>query len=596
MTIPSVPRAVRLRSDWLVWLIAFGLCLVAVALSEVAPGFTFVWRSLLALMLAILFRQWRIQLLRPDLPPGPGLGSPLDNGTRRLAWVTLAFALVFQATRWLAESGAIRSMPGEDDETYIFLAFQVLGYSRDVPIVFALRPPGWPLIMAVLLQVFGGQQVWVVGVYHRLILALACVAIYLILARFLTQPAAMVGALFSLTLPYNGEMASAAMTDVTYAVLLVLAMAASIESVEAGRPVVWLLLAGALLAIKAMVRLSGIGVVLGFVIAVLWIGRLPLQQRLIRAGLLASPVLASLLALGVYHQSVAGRFVIPTGTGFGILWTYGALLPERPDTLAFTALATLIPEVKPEDAFKSPNHVIAVQYRYVKAGYGDLLDFYGSADAAGKDLVAANRLSYVVQVSRGAIVMLMHPRHGILPPAWRLWRYDLYADDPAYASNPFGDDYPHCPGLSFLDPAWGDRWCEPNRRLRDWLVFEPAGLEDVPNWLTWAAHLLTISLPYRLLGLGWPFIIGIAGFAALAYLFYREPTRWLAVLLGWPALAEFSQHLLAAGGIETRYLLVMHPLYLIATWLALAFLFQNLLASSSGAWLRRSSAAPQNTH
>jgi hypothetical protein len=200
----------RGRAAWL----ASGL------LGIMAIGLTFLWPSLATLwgaglVAAVVGLAWwgDIPWLRADLPLDALTEKPPGNA-RRTALLLLGIALAFQLGRWLAEGGALRTRLGDDDETYVFLAYQVLGIFGAPPL-FALRAPGWPLIISGLVSLFGRREIWAVVLYHRLLLAAFPPLLYLILRRYLRQPVAVLAALLSLAMEYNEVIAAAAMTDLT---------------------------------------------------------------------------------------------------------------------------------------------------------------------------------------------------------------------------------------------------------------------------------------------------------------------------------------------------------------------------------------------
>ena len=54
--------------------------------------------------------------------------------------------------------------------------------------------------------------------------------------------------------------------------------------------------------------------------------------------------------------------------------------------------------------------------------------------------------------------------------------------------------------------------------------------------------------------------------------------RSLAILLFLPLLVEFGLVIVATTGTDTRFLLYLHPTYLIVTWLGLGFIVRKLAA------------------
>jgi hypothetical protein len=149
--------------EWVVWVAAGLILLGGVALSVLARELIQWWGVLVLAGIAALFWWQRRPLTRASD------GDSEQAHQRRIAWLVLGASLAFQVVRWIGEEGALRSKAGDDDEAYVFLAYQLLGLFGGPP-VFALRPPGWPGIVAGLLALFGREAVWSVGLFHRMLL------------------------------------------------------------------------------------------------------------------------------------------------------------------------------------------------------------------------------------------------------------------------------------------------------------------------------------------------------------------------------------------------------------------------------------------
>ena len=536
--------------------------LVAIGLSVALPALTELWGALAFLaVLGISYRR-RVPWLRDDLSPQEPFGRPVKQEVQTVLLV-LGIALASQLVRWLADGGALRSRTGDDDEGYIFLAYQILGYF-DTPPIFALRPPGWPLIISGLVSLFGHRAIWSVGLYHRLLLALFPPLLYLVLRRFVRRPVAITAALLSLTMEYNEIIATAALSDLSYAATSLFLLYALLMTLASERPRRWLIAASLIAVAKTLIRLSGLGVVVAGAVALILLTPGRLARRLGRAAVLVAPTLVAVLGLGFYNQARTGQFGLSTVGSFTLLFHHGPFLSRAPDTPAFRELSRLLPEVPPEYLFRSTGDLWITQYRFTKQGH-TIFDYGDLTDRAARELVFTLPGEYLTRLGEGVIIMLLDPLRGVLPDSWVYY-------PPVPYERVLKDDLPACNIQSTFGADVKTQWCSQHEQLRSWLRFEPPWLSGLPALPQRVAHLLTISLPYRLRLLTWPLYWGLAGFGSLILLLTRPTTRRLAILIGLPLLAEFALTILVTNGIETRYLFYFHPVYLIAVWLTLACL------------------------
>jgi hypothetical protein len=546
-----------------------------------AVGLTFVWPSLATLwgaglVVAVVGLAWwgNIPWLRADLPPDPLTDKPPENA-RRTALILLGIALAFQLGRWFAGGGALRTRLGDDDETYVFLAYQILGTFGSPP-VFALRAPGWPLIISGLLSLFGRREIWAVGLYHRLLLATFPPLLYLILRRYLRQPVAVLAALLSLAMEYNEVIAAAAMTDLTYVASGLIGLYALIQALTTRRPVRWLLAAGLVFALRSTVRVTGLVVLIGSAAAFILIARGSLARRFGQALVLVVPTLAALIGISAYNQATSGHFTFSAAGGISTLNQYVPYLSETPVTPALREAAPLLPELPPEKLFSSSGHTWIAQYRYTASGRGDSFEYGALTSRIVSEVVRARPGEVAVRAMQGVAIMLLDPLRNTLPISWYLWPGQL--DAAQEQENAITENLPACSIQYALGTVVKTEWCAQYDDLRADLNFAPPWLAGMPGFVQRGLHLLTVSLPYRVRQVIWPLYWGIGGFAALAYLFTRREARSLAILLALPLLIEFGLIIVATTGTDTRFLLYFHPTYLIATWLGLGYLVRKLAA------------------
>lgn len=525
-------------------------------------------------VLGVFWRQ-RLRWVRGDIPPEALLGA-VPERARRTALLLFGIALAFQLLRWTVDAGALGSKGGDDDERYIFLAYQILGHFDGSP-VFAYRAPGWPLTIAALLGVFGQHAIWSVGLYQRVLLATLPPVFYLLLGRFLRRPAAVAAALLSLALPYNESIATVALADLSYTAVSLFALYALVPGLAGGRPRGWLAAAGLLMAGRTLLRLTGLGVALASAVALLVAapGRLP--RRLAQAALLAAPAVVAVLLLSGYNAIVSGHFKPGGGGSIAFLGAWASYFSRTPDTPPTREIAALVPEVPARELFRSWETIWIAQYRFTASGRGDAFDFGALADRAALDVVHGQPGEYVAHLANAAVITLLHPFDGVLPRGWR--------NHPLAPSQPprFDRDVPACSLQTVFGAAVKTAWCAQNRALREYLEFRPRWIPRLPAPLLAAGATLTRTLPNRLRLLLPPFSWGMAVAASLLYLLAKPVTRRLAVLLLLPILAElaFPTVILADNSAGARYMLYVYPGYWVAAWLGAAYALEALISRAA---------------
>jgi hypothetical protein len=528
----------------------------------------------IAVGLLLLVSWWRrFPWLRQDRAEGAVPAAPAS--ARRAALGILAVALSFQLGVWLARGATVSDKLGDDDEIYVFLALQLLGFGETPP-VFALRAPGWPLILAGLLRLAGEHAVWIVGLYHRVLLATLPPLLYLILARFLRPSVAATAALLSLALPYNAEWARFALTDVSYTAGAVFVLAAVVAALSARRPLPWLVLGGAVAAGRTLVRMTGLGGAAAVAIALVLVLRGPIGRRAAHAGVFLLPTVCAILALSAYHLAVAGHFRPSMGGGLNFFQSVAARLSQAPDTPALRQLAALRPELSPSQLLHGDAMWVA-QYRFTATGRGDVFDFGVLLDRAMRDLVLAAPGEYARTIGTGALLALAHPREDWIPEAWRRGPVDAPAAPPA-AGGGGGLPDPSCGLQTGLGAAVSDDVCL--RWAARWraLAFQPPALQAALSATPRALHRLVVTLPRQVRKLGWPLYCGLVALAATTWLLVMRATRPLALVLALAALADFAPVILVTGGVVTaRHMLYLQPAFFVAAWLGLAWALEHLL-------------------
>jgi hypothetical protein len=408
-----------------------------------------------------------------------------------------------------------------------------------------------------------------VALYHRLLLATLPPVYALILGRFLRRPVAVLASLLSMTWEMNEIIAGTALTDLTYVALGLLSVYALFRSLTGDCPLIWLAAAGLLAASKTLIRVTGFPI--GLMMGAAWfaLDGSRIGVRFARLGVYIAPLLAVMLGISAYNQATSGHFAPSLGGGITFFTQYGVFFEESPDTPAIREYARLFPDAPPEYALNSGSVWLA-QYRFTASGRGDVFDFGALLSRAVQEMLLAEPGMLLGKAAQGVGVMLLDPLRGSLPSSWLLGR------TPTLHSALDTGIRPSCNVQYAFGAVVEATWCKQYADLRVSAHWRPPWLAEMPGWVRRAAHLLTVSLAYRIRQLLWPFYWGIAAFGCMAVLVTCPPTRRLAVLLGVSLLAEFAMIIAFTNGLETRYLFYLHPTYLILTWLALSLLLDRI--------------------
>jgi hypothetical protein len=460
----------------------------------------------------------------------------------------------------------VSDKPGDDDEGYIFLAYQVLRFF-DAPPVWTFRAPGLPLAIAGLLDAAGRDRIWIVGLYHRLLLAAIPPVVFLALARFLRPGVAAAVALLGLAMGYNDRLATFALTDLSYASLSLFAVLALLKALDHRRPLPWLVLAGGLLAAKTLVRVTGIAVAAGVAVTILLISTGPWSRRAARATVVIGPSLAVLLVVSAYNGVVAGRFRPSMGGSLQFLLSVGPYLGHTPDTPAIRELASLVPEVPARYFLQAAIAPWVAHYRFTANGRGDSFDFGAGGDRAAFEVLSSMPREYAWIAMKTLLIGLVVPTPQWVPARWTEIPWDWYRPR---IENPAVCGLQHSLGAA-VDAAT----CAQNARLRASLGFQPEWLAARPA-VSRLAHGVVRGIRDPLRRWIWPLYWGVGAFAALASLLARGPTRAVALLILVPIAIDFAFASLVVLSIGGRFHVHVHMLYLLAVGLGLAATLDGL--------------------
>ncbi len=485
----------------------------------------------------------------------------------------VAGSLVVQAIFWLSDGGALTDFPG-DEERFIFLAFQILGHFGGVP-AFTVHMPGWPLMIAALLKVFGYESLWIVGIYNRVLLAAMAGATFLILGRFTRRSIAVSVAVLSLTMGYNDRLATFVLTDLPYGAASVFAVAALLPGLASVRAGGWLGLAGLALATKTLLRSTGIlsAVCAAGVVLATTPGRAAGRAR--RALAVLVPVLGAVLVVATYNFGVGEGFRPPRAyTALAALGALGPWFSHTPDTPAVRQFAALVPEVSQQRLLQGAPDVLWVAgYRFIKAGHGDQFALGALAERVLAETLTELRGEYIKGLARASLVGLVYPAHKILLPA-RWWQFPSQPNEGAR----FERDVPACGLQGMFGPWFQDAWCVGFQELRAKLEFRPQwlGAAGTPSGERPLAFRMARNV--RIVAL--PLYSGVSTVAALIYLLCQASMRRAALVIASFIVADVTLLLLFTYIADVdRYLTHVQPLCLVVTSLALVHRLDVMLSS-----------------
>ena len=324
-------------------------------------------------------------------------------------WAILLLAIGFlvQLWLWIQTKGVVGFKVGNDEGTYTFLAYEILGEINSMP-NFDFRSPGWPLTIATLLGIFGVDNYWVIGLFHRLLLALFPMLFFLTLTNFRQKnlPILALLSMGALLLPINRNGAEFATTEVLYDFLQILAFyLISRWNPSPKQKSPWIIaLVFAILLYRTTVRLQSALIYGGIIVvfAILEGIRPGNRGKLLgNAVLRVAPLIVFFIAVGIFNKVQTGTFGLPvlarSPTAFYLARSIDPENFEVPDSPEMNVLWQLIPEV-PKDRMPLsywPNHYVAV-YRAETILGENRLDFQSTViTPATRDYLAANLFQYI---------------------------------------------------------------------------------------------------------------------------------------------------------------------------------------------------------
>ena len=248
------------------------------------------------------------------------------SGAKQDAWwlvgiVVLAFLL--RATVLLVAAGHIERAYAPDTPTYLAPALKLLA-SGLYPADSAWRTPGYPLFLALIYRLGGGQPFLVV-LAQVLLSTLTVFLTYRLGLRLLSRPAALIGTLLLAVSVESITQGFYLLTETLFTTLLAAGLLAWVRAWQEKR-LLWTWVAALLLGLGTLVR--PVAVFFPALLALAWFFRpgLAWLRRLSFAALLLAVYLLSLLPWLVRNQVVLGIPTISTISNYNLLYYNAASL------------------------------------------------------------------------------------------------------------------------------------------------------------------------------------------------------------------------------------------------------------------------------
>ena len=277
---------------------------------------------------------------------------------------------------------------------------------------FAVRKPGYPLMLAAI-GACTGNMTWAAIAVNHLLQALLPLAAYGLGKNLRSRGAGWVAAIFAIAQLQAHVAGGRIMSEALFTVLVSFGLLATVAGLRHRVSLSQLAVAGLLLAAAWLVRSVAVVVVFAAVVCLAWTLRHQRHRAMQACLCLVAPLVAALLLECSLNERLSGTFRPSTGT-------FGQMLMMRtrhvqglpmPETAEARRCLALLPEREPEDAYRA-NEVDTWIARY-RAVHDDGMDDW-QVDAlmrtAGLQMVAANKAAFV-RCSLDAFVRHLLRRH-----------------------------------------------------------------------------------------------------------------------------------------------------------------------------------------
>ncbi len=477
---------------------------------------------------------------------------------RQWLYLVGGLSLIFQLARWLADGGGIAERTGDDDQIYVLLAQQIVGLLEG-PAAFTFRPPGLPSLLAISMWLGGGSSLWLFALIQRLMLATIPLILFLILRPQLSNSvAACASLLFALT-EINEIYPTLALTEITYVFGSVLVIWLLVTYLNASNWW-WLLGAAVVLALRIMLRPTGITSTLAICLA-LALSVEGWRWKFASSALLIIPSVLAAFSIMQLNRAVVGRAIISDLSGLNIILHVGTRVAPLEESKAKQYFEDRLPEATSDEVLAFPDDVYIVRHRAALEGQSASTAYTQQSETLARQIIRHHPDVYAAVVLRRTVAGLLYPREELYPIRWII-------DQNTFPSREYTEPEIECREQIAVTPELFDTICGAADIARAQTTFKPAWL-NLPQPIDMVLHAATISLHYRLRLLIWPFTWGLLAVPCMLYLIFKTQLWRQGLIIAGLFCADFLPTVLYVP-IDSRYQLTYIPLFLLAIWWALS--------------------------
>lgn len=476
---------------------------------------------------------------------------------RKWLLIVIGVSIAFQLMRWVADGGALANRLGDDDQIYIMLAHQIAGLLEGRP-TFTFRPPGLPALIAASMWLGGGSSAWIFSLVQRLMLAAIPPMLFIILRHRLQPCIAAFASMLYLLTEINEIYPSLALTEISYTfgtVLVIMLLLVYVRQQHWG----WLVAVGFVLALRVLLRPSGLASSIAMLLAIMLIVR-NWKQLAVASTLLIVPSLFAILLIGQLNKAVMGRAVVTDLSGLNIILHIGHLAVPLEDTQAKDFFSERLPEAELDDVLAARDDIYVIRHRAILEGTDSLAAYSQNSEQLARQIVQSHPWLFAEIVGRRVTAGILYPREELYPQRWIIQQNTLPNRD-------YEDPQMECRAQTAVARDLFDTICVTSDIARAATQYEPPWLEVSPILET-IFQGATVSFHYRLRLISWPFTWGLIAIPAMLYLIFKTRLWPEGLVLAGLFCAEFLPTVLYVP-IDSRYQLLYAPLFLLAIWFSL---------------------------
>ena len=441
-----------------------------------------------------------------------------------------------------------------DAEGYVYYAYQILGIVGPQPPTFLVRPPGYPLLVALLLAIVGETEIWILSLANAIMLALIPPMLGIIMCRFMRPLLALIVGLMSLGHEVSwsylvlGAWRETAFLFVTVSTLV----AISHYRDHHGYQRYSLLIMALLVSGRALMRLHGAALAVILSVGILSLRRVSLMSRAKQTIVTIAFTMVPLLFLYMYHGIVFGSPILSLESVTTILDNFPTEEGvDNPDTEEIRYVHSFLPEANYSDFFRVDMGYDLMFLRAYQQGipYSELAK---TANVAGWQIVGANLDNYVLYTSKNLLFHLFYPGFGKqffnfhdveYPPDWDEPRPKCLPDflHVGLVTDTTCDDWEHYLGQMQRRPSWYGESTAKMIAAKDGMLNLLQSLFGKRNYFK-----------------------GIIGILGSCVMLTQRKTRMMGFVLGSMLVAEIVPHA-AFAPTQPRYTYVPQILSLMAS-------------------------------